>query len=62
MNTYISTSEYMFQASIMFNKKLSQLTGQEREQIKAKVLKRRAARPKQVTAKMREMYGRDGWS
>ena len=62
MSTYISTSEYMFQASIMFNKKLSQLTDQEREQIKTKVLERRAAIPQQVTDKMRQMYGRDGWS
>ena len=62
MSTYISTSEYMFQASIMFNKKLSQLTDQEREQIKTKVLERRAAKPQQVTDKMRQMYGRDGWS
>ena len=62
MSTYISTSEYMFQAAVMFNKKLNQLTDQEREQIKAKVLGRRAARPQQVTDKMRQMYGRDGWS
>jgi methylase of polypeptide subunit release factors len=46
----------------MFNKKLNQLTDQEREQIKTKVLERRAARPQQVTDKMRQMYGRDGWS
>ena len=62
MNTYISTSEYMFQAAVMFNKKLSQLTDQEREQIKTKVLERRAARPQHVTDKMRQLYGRDGWS
>ena len=46
----------------MFNKKLNQLTDQEREQIKTKVLERRAARPQHVTDKMRQMYGRDGWS
>jgi len=62
MNTFISTSEYMFQAAVMFNKKLKDCTDQEREQIKTKVLKRRAARPKYVTDKMRQMYGRDGWS
>ena len=62
MGNYISTSEYMFQASIMFNKQLSQLTDQEREQIKTKVLKRRAERPKHVTDMMRQKYGRDGWS
>ena len=62
MGNYISTSEYMFQAAVMFNKKLSQLTDQEREQIKTKVLSRRAARPQHVTDKMRQMYGRDGWS
>jgi hypothetical protein len=62
MSTYISTSEYMFQAAVMFNKRLSQLTVQEREQIKAKVLERRAARPQLVTDLMRQKYGRDGWS
>jgi len=62
MRNYISTSEYMFQAAVMFNKKLSQLTAEEREQIKTKVLSRRAARPQHVTDKMRQMYGRDGWS
>ena len=62
MRNYISTSEYMFQAAVMFNKKLSQLTAEEREQIKTKVLGRRAARPQHVTDKMRQMYGRDGWS
>ncbi len=46
----------------LFNKKLSQLTDQEREQIKTKVLERRAARPQHVTDLMRQKYGRDGWS
>lgn len=59
MNTYISTSEYMFQASVMFNKKLKDCTDQEREQIKAKVLKRRADKSGLVTKDMVKRYGRD---
>ena len=59
MNTYISTSEYMFQASVMFNKKLKDCTDQEREQIKTKVLKRRAEKSGLVTDTMRQKYGRD---
>jgi len=59
MNTYISTSEYMFQASIMFNKKLSQLTDQEREQIRKKVIAARADKAGLVTDTMRQKYGRD---
>lgn len=59
MNTYISTSEYMFQASVMFNKKLKDCTDQEREQIKAKVLKRRADKAGLVTDTMRKKYGHD---
>lgn len=62
MSDYISTSEYMFQAAVMFNKKLKDCTDQEREQIKTKVLSRRAERPKHVTDMMRQKYGRDGWS
>ena len=42
MNTFISTSEYMFRASLDFNKKLSECTDQELEQIKNTVLSRRA--------------------
>ena len=38
MNTYISTSEYMFRASVDFNKKLKDCTEQELENIKTKVL------------------------
>ena len=38
MNTYISTSEYMFRASVDFNKKLKDCTEQELESIKTKVL------------------------
>ena len=38
MNTYISTSEYMFRASVDFNKKLKDCTEQELESIKIKVL------------------------
>ena len=38
MDTYISTSEYMFRASIDFNKKLKDCTEQELEAIKTKVL------------------------
>ena len=59
MPYYISTSEYMFQASLMFNKQLSQLTDQELEQIKTKVLKRRAEKRELVTDNMRKRYGRD---
>lgn len=59
MSTYISTSEYMFQASIMFNKRLSACTDQELAQIKAKVLSRRADKRELVTDTMRQKYGRD---
>ena len=59
MGNYISTSEYMFQAAVMFNKQLSQLTDQEREQIKTKVLSRRAEKRELVTDTMRQKYGRD---
>ena len=38
MNTYISTSEYMFRASVDYNKKLKDCTEQELENIKTKVL------------------------
>ena len=41
MDTFISTSEYMFRASLDFNKKLSECTDQELEQIKNTVLSRR---------------------
>ena len=56
---YISTSEYMFQASLMFNKRLSACTDQELEQIKTKVLERRAINERYVTDNMRKRYGRD---
>ena len=59
MNTYISTSEYMFQASVMFNKKLRECSDQEREQIKTKVLSRRAEKRELVTEDMIKRYGRD---
>lgn len=69
MNTYISTSEYMFRASLDYNKKLSDCTDQELEQIKATVLSRRVAnwmvcslKRELVTDTMRQKYGRDGWS
>ena len=42
MSTYISTSEYMFRASLDYNKKLRDCTDQELEQIKTTVLSRRA--------------------
>lgn len=38
MNTYISTSEYMFRAAVDYNKKLKDCTEQELESIKTKVL------------------------
>ena len=59
MNTYISTSEYMFQAAVMFNKKLRECSDQEREQIKTKVLSRRAEKRELVTEDMIKRYGRD---
>jgi len=59
MNTHISTSEYMFQASLMFNKQLSACTDQELAQIKTKVLSRRADKRELVTDTMRQKYGRD---
>ena len=59
MKHYISTSEYMFQASLMFNKQLSACTNQELEQIKTKVLKRRTINERYVTDNMRKKYGRD---
>ena len=59
MNTYISTSEYMFQAAVMFNKKLRDCSYQEREQIKTKVLSRRAEKRELVTEDMIKRYGRD---
>lgn len=59
MPHYISTSEYMFQASLMFNKRLSACTDQELEQIKTKVLSRRAEKQELVTDTMRQKYGRD---
>jgi hypothetical protein len=59
MNTYISTHEYMFQASLMFNKKLSECTDQELEQIRKKVIKARADKAGLVTDTMRQKYGRD---
>jgi len=59
MQHYISTSEYMFQASLMFNKRLGACTDQELEQIKTKVLKRRDINERYVTDNMRKRYGRD---
>ena len=59
MPHYISTSEYMFQASLMFNKRLSACTDQELEQIKTKVLKRRTVNERYITDNMRKKYGRD---
>ena len=59
MNTYISIHEYMFQASLMFNKKLSECTDQELEQIRKKVIKARADKAGLVTDTMRQKYGRD---
>ena len=59
MNTYISTSEYMFQAAVMFNKKLRECSDQEREQIKTKVLSRRAEKRELATEDMIKRYGRD---
>jgi len=38
MNTDITTSEYMFRASVDFNKKLKDCTWEELESIKTKVL------------------------
>ena len=49
----------MFQASLMFNKRLSACTDQELEQIKTKVLERRAINERYVTDNMRKRYGRD---
>ena len=57
MNTYISTSEYMFQASVMFNKKLKNCTEQEREQIKEKVLSRRAEKQGTMQEDKIKRYG-----
>ena len=59
MNTYISTSEYMFRASLDYGKKLRDCTDRELEQIKATVLKRRAEKRELVTDTMRQKYGRD---
>ena len=42
MNTYISTHEYMLRASLDYNKKLSECTDQELEQIRKKVITARA--------------------
>ena len=52
MDTYISTSEYMFRAAVDFNKKLKDCTEQELESIKTKVLLNR-----KVKREMRKRYG-----
>jgi nitrogen fixation protein FixH len=44
MDTHITTSEYMFRASVDFNKKLKDCTEQELESIKTKVLLNRKVR------------------
>ena len=59
MNTYISTHEYMLRASLDYNKKLSECTDQELEQIRKKVIKARADKAGLVTDTMRQKYGRD---
>ena len=59
MNTYISTHEYMLRASLDYNKKLSECTDQELEQIRKKVIRARADKAGLVTDTMRQKYGRD---
>jgi len=57
MNTYISTSEYMFQASVMFNKKLKDCTKQELASIRLKVQRAQASRRLYWTDELRKKYG-----
>jgi hypothetical protein len=59
MNTYISTHEYMLRASLDYNKKLSECTDQELEQIRKKVIAARADKAGLVTDTMRQKYGRN---
>jgi len=54
MNT---TSEYMFQASVMFNKKLKDCTKQELAAIQLKIQNAKASRRLYWTDEMRKKYG-----